>query len=217
MAPDGTFDDGASKASVGAGDGDRPGKTRQEPRTAFAEPDARAPDGGVVWVRVSASEVTRAVLVALVTAAVVLGSFLLLWEVRSFVGWFVISLFLAAALDPAVGWLQRRHGLIGRTLATCSSTWGWRSPCSSWWVSSCPCWWTRSKVSSSSSPPWPGRPRGRRRFCEASPNVTGLAGCSRGSATNSATRAVSWGTRSATFSCPPVTSSPAPPALSPRW
>jgi predicted PurR-regulated permease PerM len=70
-----------------------------------------------VWVRVSASEVTRAVLVALVTAAVVLGSFLLLWEVRSFVGWFVISLFLAAALDPAVGWLQRRHGLIGRTLA----------------------------------------------------------------------------------------------------
>jgi predicted PurR-regulated permease PerM len=57
------------------------------------------------------------VVVALLTAAVVLGSFFLLWQVRTFVGWFVIALFLAAVLNPAVNWLQRRHKLIKRPLA----------------------------------------------------------------------------------------------------
>ena len=42
---------------------------------------------------------------------------LLLWQVRTFVGWFVIALFLAAVLDPVVDWLQRRHRLIKRSLA----------------------------------------------------------------------------------------------------
>jgi predicted PurR-regulated permease PerM len=51
------------------------------------------------------------------SAAVVLGAFFLLWQVRTFVGWFVISLFLAAVLNPAVNWLQRRHRLIKRPLA----------------------------------------------------------------------------------------------------
>jgi predicted PurR-regulated permease PerM len=55
--------------------------------------------------------------VALLTAAVVLGVLSLLWQVRSFIGWFVLALFLAAALDPAVNWLQRRHRLIKRGLA----------------------------------------------------------------------------------------------------
>jgi predicted PurR-regulated permease PerM len=41
----------------------------------------------------------------------------LLWQVRTFVGWLVISLFLAAVLNPAVNWLQRRHRLIKRPLA----------------------------------------------------------------------------------------------------
>jgi predicted PurR-regulated permease PerM len=59
----------------------------------------------------------RAVLVALLTAAVVLGALFLLWQVRTFVGWFVISLFLAAVLNPAVNWIQRRHRLIKRPLA----------------------------------------------------------------------------------------------------
>ena len=59
----------------------------------------------------------RTVAVALLTAAVVLGAFFLLWQVRTFVGWFVIALFLAAVLNPAVNWLQRRHRLMKRPLA----------------------------------------------------------------------------------------------------
>jgi predicted PurR-regulated permease PerM len=61
--------------------------------------------------------VARTVAITLLTAAVVLGAFLLLWQVRTFVGWFVIALFLAAVLNPAVNWLQRRHRLIKRPLA----------------------------------------------------------------------------------------------------
>jgi predicted PurR-regulated permease PerM len=48
---------------------------------------------------------------------VVLGAFFLLWQVRIFIGWFVIALFLAAVLNPAVNWLQRRHRLMKRPLA----------------------------------------------------------------------------------------------------
>jgi predicted PurR-regulated permease PerM len=59
----------------------------------------------------------RTVAVALLTAAVVLGAFFLLWQVKTFVGWFVIALFLAAVLNPAVNWLQRRHRLMKRPLA----------------------------------------------------------------------------------------------------
>jgi predicted PurR-regulated permease PerM len=61
--------------------------------------------------------VVRTVAVALLTAAVVAGALFLLWQVRTFVGWFAIALFLAAALNPAVDWLQRRHRLIKRPLA----------------------------------------------------------------------------------------------------
>jgi predicted PurR-regulated permease PerM len=61
--------------------------------------------------------VVRTVAVALLTTAVVLGALFLLWQVRTFVGWFVIALFLAAVLNPAVNWLQRRHRLIKRPLA----------------------------------------------------------------------------------------------------
>jgi predicted PurR-regulated permease PerM len=84
---------------------------------ASAEPTVAMPsqDGG--WARASTWQVARTVAVALLTAAVVLGAFLLLWQVRTFVGWFVIALFLAAVLNPAVNWLQRRHRLIKRPLA----------------------------------------------------------------------------------------------------
>jgi len=75
------------------------------------------PSAGVVWVRISPSQVVRTVVIALLTAAVVLGALFLLWKVRTFVGWFVIALFLAAVLSPAVNWLQRRHRLIKRPLA----------------------------------------------------------------------------------------------------
>jgi predicted PurR-regulated permease PerM len=61
--------------------------------------------------------VARTVVIGLLTAVVVLGALFLLWQVRTFIGWFVIALFLAAVLNPAVNWLQRRHRLIKRPLA----------------------------------------------------------------------------------------------------
>jgi predicted PurR-regulated permease PerM len=61
--------------------------------------------------------VIRTVAVTLLTTAAVLGALFLLWQVRTFVGWFVIALFLAAVLNPAVNWLQRRHRLLKRLLA----------------------------------------------------------------------------------------------------
>src|SRR5215211_7213351 len=85
--------------------------------TTPTEPNASMPsqDGG--WARASPSQVVRTVAIALLTAAVVLGAFFLLWQVKTFVGWLVIALFLAAVLNPAVNWLQRRHRLIKRPLA----------------------------------------------------------------------------------------------------
>jgi len=61
--------------------------------------------------------VVRTVAAALLTTAVVVGALFLLWQVRTFVGWFVIALFLAAVLNPAVNWLQRRHRLVKRPIA----------------------------------------------------------------------------------------------------
>src|SRR5215207_8747518 len=93
------------------------GESQAEPQSAPTEPNASVPSAGVVWVRISPNQVMRTVVVALLSAAVVLGALFLLWKVRTFVGWFVISLFLAAVLSPAVNWLQRRHRLIKRPLA----------------------------------------------------------------------------------------------------
>jgi predicted PurR-regulated permease PerM len=100
---------------------DTPGKSRAEsqaePQSARTEAEVAVSEAEVIWVRVSPSQVIRAVAVALLTAAVVLGAFFLVWQLRTFVGWFVIALFLAVVLDPAVDWLQRRHRLIKRPLA----------------------------------------------------------------------------------------------------
>jgi predicted PurR-regulated permease PerM len=82
-----------------------------------AEPSASMPSQDVGLLRASPSQVVRTVAIALLTTAVVLGALFLLWQVRTFIGWFVIALFLAAALNPAVNWLQRRHRLIKRPLA----------------------------------------------------------------------------------------------------
>ena len=121
MTPDSPREDGLSEEAVGASDTSRHRDTqtesRTEPRTAPTEPNSSVPSAGVVWVRISPSQVVRTVVIALLTAAVVLGAFFLLWQVRSFVGWFVIALFLAVVLNPAVNWLQRRHRLIKRPLA----------------------------------------------------------------------------------------------------
>jgi predicted PurR-regulated permease PerM len=75
------------------------------------------PSQGAGWARASNSQVVRTVAIALLTTAAVLGALCLLWQVRTFVGWFVIALFLAAVLNPAVNWLQRRHRLLKRPLA----------------------------------------------------------------------------------------------------
>src|SRR5215212_4978124 len=96
---------------------DSQAQPQAKPETVPAEPNGSVPsqDGG--WAHAPTWQVARTVAVALLTAAVVLGAFFLIWQVRTFVGWFVIALFLAAVLNPAVNWLQRRHRLIKRPLA----------------------------------------------------------------------------------------------------
>jgi predicted PurR-regulated permease PerM len=90
---------------------------RAQPETTPTEPAAPMPNKDAGWAGASTSQVMRTVAVALLTAAVVLGAFFLLWQVRTFIGWFVIALFLAAVLNPAVNWLQRRHRLMKRPIA----------------------------------------------------------------------------------------------------
>ena len=93
------------------------GDTQTKPQTAHTGPNASVRSSGIVWVRISSSQVMRTVVISLLSAAVVLGAFFLLWQVRTFIAWFVIALFLAVVLNPAVNWLQRRHRLIKRPLA----------------------------------------------------------------------------------------------------
>src|SRR5215208_3415281 len=104
----------AAQSGTGAEPQPKPETTPTEPNT---EPNNSMPsrDGG--WARASTSQVIRTVAFALLTTAVVLGAFFLLWQVRTFVGWLVIALFLAAVLNPAVNWLQRRHRLMKRPIA----------------------------------------------------------------------------------------------------
>src|SRR5215211_2816691 len=88
-----------------------------KPQTAPTEPNVSRPSQDAGWGHASTSQVVRIVVIALLSAVVVLGTLFLLWQVRTFIAWFVIALFLAAALNPAVKWLQRRHRLIKRPLA----------------------------------------------------------------------------------------------------
>src|SRR5829696_2093871 len=92
-------------------------QAQAHPETTPTEPDAPMPSKDAGWAGASPTQVMRTVAVALLSVAVVLGAFFLLWQVRTFIGWFVIALFLAAVLNPAVNWLQRRHRLIKRPLA----------------------------------------------------------------------------------------------------
>jgi predicted PurR-regulated permease PerM len=94
-----------------------PPQSQARPPTASAEPIVAMPSQIGGWAHASTWQVARTVAVALLTAAVVLGALFLLWQVRTFIGWFVIALFLAAVLNPAVNWLQRRHRLMKRPLA----------------------------------------------------------------------------------------------------
>ncbi len=103
-------EENATQSDTGAED-------QPKPETRPTEPIAPMPGQNAGWARASTSQVARTVAVALLTAAVVLGAFFLLWQVRTFVGWFVIAVFLAAVLNPAVNWLQRRHRLMKRPIA----------------------------------------------------------------------------------------------------
>jgi predicted PurR-regulated permease PerM len=108
----------AAQSGTGAEPQPKPETTPTEPNTeSNTEPNNSMPsrDGG--WAGAPPSQVIRTVAFALLTTAVVLGAFFLLWQVRTFVGWLVIALFLAAVLNPAVNWLQRRHRLMKRPLA----------------------------------------------------------------------------------------------------
>src|SRR5919112_88138 len=89
----------------------------EKPPTMPAGPSSSMPSQGAGWARASPSQVVRTVAAALLTTAVVLGALFLLWQVRTFIGWLVIALFLAAVLNPAVNWLQRRHRLVKRPIA----------------------------------------------------------------------------------------------------
>jgi predicted PurR-regulated permease PerM len=91
--------------------------SQAQPETTPTEPNASMPSKDAGWAGASPTQVMRTVAVALLTTAAVLGAFFLLWQVRTFIGWFVIALFLAAVLNPAVNWLQRRHRLMKRPLA----------------------------------------------------------------------------------------------------
>jgi predicted PurR-regulated permease PerM len=88
-----------------------------KPETTPTAPNASMPNQGAGWASASTSQVVRTVAVALLTTVVVLVAIFLLWQVRTFIGWFVIALFLAAVLNPAVNWLQHRHRLMKRPLA----------------------------------------------------------------------------------------------------
>ncbi len=103
-------DEKASKSGTGA-------EPQPKPETTPTAQNASMSSQGAGWAGASPTQVMRTVAIALLTTAVVLGAFFLLWQVRTFVGWFVIALFLAAVLNPAVNWLQRRHRLMKRPLA----------------------------------------------------------------------------------------------------
>ncbi len=95
-----------------------PSEGINEQRTSQTQPaklDIPMPGGeGVVWVRFAPSQVVRTIVIALLTAAVVLGALFLLWQLRTFIGWCILALLLAVVLNPAVDWLQRHR--VPRTL-----------------------------------------------------------------------------------------------------
>src|SRR5918994_4699213 len=91
---------------------------RANTKTTPPRPAAPVPlSKDVGWAEAPTSQVVRTVTAALLTVMVVLVALFLLWQVRTFIGWLVIALFLAAVLNPVVNWLQRRHRLIKRPLA----------------------------------------------------------------------------------------------------
>ena len=87
MTPDGPREDGPPEEAVGARGMNRQRKPQAEPQpdpqTASTKANSSVPSAGVVWVRISPSQVMRTVVIALLSAAAVLGAFFLLWQVRT--------------------------------------------------------------------------------------------------------------------------------------
>jgi hypothetical protein len=107
-------------AKDGTGETGEQRTTQPEP----TKPTTPTPsDEGVVWVRFAPSQVVRTIVIALLSAAVVLGALFLLWQVRTIIGWAVLALFLAAVLNPAVNWLERRR--IKRSIGIVLTYLGW--------------------------------------------------------------------------------------------
>jgi hypothetical protein len=80
MTPDSSSEDspregGPPEETVGARDVSPVGDTQTKPQAALTELNGSAPSAGVVWVRISPSQVMRTVVIALLSAAVVLGAF----------------------------------------------------------------------------------------------------------------------------------------------
>src|SRR5829696_7477189 len=93
-------------AKEGTGETGEQRITQTEP----TKPSTSTPsEEGVVWVRFAPAQVVRTIVIALLSAAVVLGALFLLWQVRTIIGWAVLALFLAAVLNPAVNWLERHR------------------------------------------------------------------------------------------------------------
>ena len=117
---EGTRDTGEQRVPSAEPSTPVPGDGTSEQRVSQTQPENPStpmPGEDVVWVRFAPSQVVRTVVIAVLSAMVVLGALFVLWQVRTFIGWFVIALFLAATLNPAVNWLQRRHRMIKRSLA----------------------------------------------------------------------------------------------------
>ena len=111
------MNDGADMNDGKASNRDTGTEPQPKPETTPTASNASMPNQGAGWASAPPSQVVRTVAVALLTTVVVLVAIFLLWQVRTFIGWFVIALFLAAVLNPAVNWLQHRHRLMKRPLA----------------------------------------------------------------------------------------------------
>jgi hypothetical protein len=59
---------------------DPPAESQAEPQSAPTEPNASVPSAGVVWVRISSYQVMRTVVVALLSAAVVLLIYIVVYQ-----------------------------------------------------------------------------------------------------------------------------------------
>jgi predicted PurR-regulated permease PerM len=161
------------------------------------------PGQDVGWARASTSQVVRTVVIGLLTAVVVLGALFLLWQVRTFIAWFVIALFLAAVLNPAVNWLQRRHRLIKRPLAIALTYLGVVVALLFVVGIFLPVLVDQIQGLSKFIAAVANAPEGQLNTLRGSPSKTGSVGSSRGSATNSTISGSSWESCSGTSSRPP--------------